>query len=122
MCQLSASPSFTLTTPAFEIGVIPKSAWRIVVEPVASPSSVRTMRFRLEAMFQGRRAMPVEAFPWTKAWNQHVVLQSIDSQHGVAGALRGFLAHCRDEGLVKKVPAPPAIKGRKRRGKPASNR
>jgi hypothetical protein len=37
---------------------------------------------------------------------------------GVAGALRGFLAHCRNEGLVKKVPAPPPIKGRKRRGKP----
>jgi integrase len=82
------------------------------------PSSVRTMRFRLGAMFQGRRAMPVEAFPWMKAWNQHVVLQSIDSQHGVAGALRGFLAHCRNEGLVKRVPAPPPIKGRKRRGKP----
>jgi integrase len=81
------------------------------------PSSIRTVRFRLEAIFQGRRAVPVEAFPWIKAWTQHAVVQSVDSQHGIAGALRGFLSHCQAVGLVKKPPSLPAIKGRKRRGK-----
>ena len=81
------------------------------------PSSIRTVRFRLEAIFRGRRAIPVEAFPWSKAWIQYVVTQSVDSQHGIAGALRGFLSHCQAEGFVKKPPSLPTIKGRKRRGK-----
>src|SRR6516225_5479818 len=38
------------------------------------PSSIRTVRFRLEAIFQGRRAIPVEAFPWVKAWTEHAVV------------------------------------------------
>jgi len=58
-------------------------------------STIRTLRFRLGALFQQRRAMPVEVFPWAKAWNQHVAVQSVDSQHGVVGALRGFLSYCR---------------------------
>jgi integrase len=61
--------------------------------------------------------MPVEAFPWAKAWNQHVAVQSVDSQHGVVGALRGFLSYCRTAGLLRKAPDLPSIKGRKRRGK-----
>ena len=61
--------------------------------------------------------MPVEAFPWTRAWNQYVLVQSVDSQHGVLGALRGFLSYCRTAGLLKKAPDIPCIKGRKRRGK-----
>ena len=80
-------------------------------------STIRTLRFRLGALFQQRRAMPVEVFPWAKAWNQYVAVQSVDSQHGVVGALRGFLSYCRTAGLLKKAPDPPSIKGRKRRGK-----
>jgi integrase len=80
-------------------------------------SSIRTLRFRLGALFQQRRAMPVEAFPWAKAWKQYVSVQSVDSQHGVVGALRGFLSYCRAAGLLKKAPDLPSIRGRKRRGK-----
>ena len=76
------------------------------------PSSIRTVRFRLDAIFRARRAIPVEAFPWSKAWNQYVVTQSVDSQHGIAGALRGFLSHCQAEGFVKKAPSfPPSRDG-----------
>jgi hypothetical protein len=39
-------------------------------------NTIRTLRFRLGALFQQRRAMPVEVFPSAKAWNQHVAVQA----------------------------------------------
>lgn len=82
------------------------------------PSSQKTLGFRLQAISKGRDAVPVEAFPWVRAWSENVGKQSTDSQVGILAAIKGFVAWCRVGGLLKRDPlAEVEAKGRKKRGK-----
>lgn len=60
-------------------------------QTLLKPSSVATLRYRLKAITKGRARMPIEAFPWVKAWTENVVPQSGDSQHGILAALGGLV-------------------------------
>lgn len=62
------------------------------------PSSVSTLRYRLRAMVKGRERVPIESFPWTSAWREHVEMQSGDSQHGIRAALQGLVAFAKLKG------------------------
>jgi integrase len=82
------------------------------------PSSIQTLDFRLRTLAARRDAVPIEVFPWRKAWGDHVAKQSTDSQHGIRAAAKGFIGFCLKAGLLRKDPlAEIEILGKKRRGK-----
>jgi integrase len=82
------------------------------------PSSIQTLDFRLRTLANKREAVPVEIFPWMKAWGDRVARQSTDSQHGIRAAAKGFIGFCIKAGLFRKDPlAEVQILGKKRRGK-----
>jgi hypothetical protein len=81
-------------------------------------SSVQTLGHRLRAVLVDRPHVPVQAFPWRRAWDQHVATTAKDTQIGVLAALRAFIEWLRAQQLV----APKVLdgikpKGRRRRGK-----
>lgn len=85
---------------------------------ILRPSSIATLDFRLRAVTQGREAVPIEAFPWTRAWSEHVAVQSTDSQVGILAATRGFAVFCVKAGVIRRDPLEQVeIQGRKKRGK-----
>jgi hypothetical protein len=61
------------------------------------PGTLTTLRHRLGAFIDGRRHLPVEGFPWAKAWGP-LTTTAKDTQLGVLSALRGFVAHLKDPG------------------------
>ncbi|MEO8211701.1 MAG: tyrosine-type recombinase/integrase [Myxococcales bacterium] len=63
--------------------------------PLLKDSSRTTLRFRLRAIVQGRARLPIEAFPWARAWGELVTVQSGDSQHGILAALQGLVAYAK---------------------------
>ena len=82
------------------------------------PSSLQTLEFRTRTIIKGRDTVAVEIFPWTRAWNEHVAKQSVDSQHGILAAVRGFSDWCVKAGFLRRDPlAAFQIQGRKKRGK-----
>jgi integrase len=82
-----------------------------------APSTVTTARHRLIGFVGARRHVPVEAFPWPRAW-EPIIDQARDTQVGVLSSLRGFVGHLRKRGLVKgDVLASLELRGRRRRGK-----
>jgi integrase len=86
--------------------------------PSLKLSSIQTLDFRLRALADKRNAVPIEMFPWMKAWREKVAEQSTDSQYGIRGAAKGFIAFCMKAGLLRKDPlAEVEILGRKKRGK-----
>jgi len=53
-----------------------------------------------------------------RAWTEHAAKQSVDSQHGILSAARGFVDFCRKGGFVRRDPlAGVQISGQKKRGK-----
>jgi len=82
------------------------------------PSSIKTLEFRTQTIIQGREAVAVESFPWTRAWTEHAAKQSVDSQHGILAAVRGFIGWCVTAGFLRRDPlAELQIQGHKKRGK-----
>lgn len=82
------------------------------------PSSIETLGFRLRTLIRGREGIPVEAFPWVKAWSEKVAKQSTDSQVGIRGAARGLITYCIRAGIMRRDPlAGVEVQGRKKRGK-----
>jgi integrase len=57
--------------------------------------TLATIRFRLVAVIKGREQIPIEAFPWERAWRERAARQSRASQTGILAALRGLLAFAR---------------------------
>jgi integrase len=87
-------------------------------ESSLKPSSIQTLDFRLRTLIDKRNAVPIEVFPWMKAWGEHVAKQSTDSQHGIRAAAKGLIGFCIKAGLLRKDPlAEVEISGKKRRGK-----
>lgn len=82
-------------------------------------STLTTLRYRLEAVVLNRTNLPVESFPWVKAWAEHVAPSATDTQVGTLSALRGFVRWLRTQRLLRSDPTE-AIQptGRKRRRKP----
>ena len=86
--------------------------------PILRPSSIRTLEFRLRTIVRGREAVPVEVFPWMRAWSERVAMQSTDSQHGIRAAADGFVAFCTKAGFVRRDPLVDVeVQGRKKPGK-----
>jgi integrase len=82
------------------------------------PSTISTVRYRLKAIFRGREKVPIEAFPWMKAWTEQIATQSVDTQHGTRWAAQGFAEYCVRQGILRQSPlADLEIKGKKRTGK-----
>ena len=82
------------------------------------PSSATTLEFRTRTVIQGRDAVAVESFPWTRAWTEHAAKQSVDSQHGILAAIHGFISWCETAGFLRQDPlANLQIQGHKKRGK-----
>lgn len=82
------------------------------------PSSIETLEYRLDAIIRGRRAMPVEVFPWQRAWEQHIAEQSVDTQLGVRSTVRAFFRFCIEAGVLRREPLTDIkVRGRRRRGK-----
>jgi integrase len=81
-------------------------------------SSIKTMEFRLRTLARDRDRVPIEVFPWMKAWTQHAVTQSVDSQHGILSSARGFIDFCIKAGIIRRDPLIKVeISGHKKRGK-----
>jgi hypothetical protein len=67
-------------------------------------SSLKTIEFRLRTLARDRDRVPIEVFPWMKAWTQHAVTQSVDSQHGILSSARGFIDFCIKAGIIRRDP------------------
>lgn len=82
-------------------------------------SSKTTLRYRLKALVKDREAIPVESFPWEKAWKQHIAPMAAATQIGVLAAVNGFVASLKEKGTVKSAAPLKGLKveGRKSRGK-----
>lgn len=80
-------------------------------------STIDTLRFRLAVITKDRTKVPIEVFPWAKAWSEHVAGQSADSQLGIRSALQGFLPWAMKAGILRKMPELPGVVGRRNRGK-----
>jgi integrase len=82
-------------------------------------STIETLRYRLAAVIKDRKHVPAEAFPWAKAWNEHIAHTAKDTQVGVLAALRGFTEHLRKQGMVRGdvLRHIEVKKGKKKRGK-----
>ena len=81
-------------------------------------SSMKTIEFRLRALSKDRAAVPVEGFPWMRAWTEHGAKQSVDSQHGILSAARGLVDFCLKAGFLRRDPLSEIeISGHKKRGK-----
>jgi integrase len=86
--------------------------------PALRPSSIQTLEFRIRTVIQGREAVAVEIFPWTRAWSEHAAKQSVDSQHGILAATRGLIGWCVTAGFLRRDPlAEIQVNGHKKRGK-----
>ncbi len=84
----------------------------------AAASTLTTIRYRIESVIQDRQRIPVEAFPWAKAWADHVANSSSDTQIGTLSALRGFVKHLRQDKILRTDPLSEIRpSGRKKRGK-----
>src|SRR5262249_47451260 len=64
------------------------------------PTTLATLRYRLMSVVGGRQRVPIEAFPWRVAWDQHAKPQARASQIGILAALRGMVEFA---GLPAKV-------------------
>jgi len=78
------------------------------------PSTLATIRYRLMSVVTGRERVPIEAFPWRVAWDQHARPQARASQVGILAALRALVAFA---GLPAKVLAGISLTGEARAGK-----
>jgi integrase len=82
------------------------------------PTTITTVRYRLKAVFRGRENVPLKAFPWMAAWNEHVATQSVDTQHGTRSVLHRFTTYCVRQRILRERPLDDVeIRGRKRTGK-----
>lgn len=81
-------------------------------------TSIETLKFRIGKFMKGREAVPVEMFPWKRAWVEQVATQSVDSQHGTRSAVKAFITFCRKARFIRQDPlADIEIEGKKKRGK-----
>ncbi len=80
-------------------------------------SSINTIRFRLAPVIRGRQQLPIEIFPWQKAWMQHAAIQSTDSQLGIKSALAGLFDWTIKQRIMRKPPELPEVTGRRSKGK-----
>jgi integrase len=80
-------------------------------------STLATLRFRLRAIIKNRSRFPVEAFPWAKAWDQHIGTLATDTQYGVRSALEGLITWAVDARILRRPPDLPVPRGKKKRGK-----
>jgi integrase len=82
-------------------------------------STIKTLRYRIGSIIEGRHHVPAEAFPWAQAWAKHIASTAVDTQTGVLAALRGFVAFMQKRGVIRgDVLQGIEVRGRKARGKP----